>query len=44
MENYGPQFKQELRPVSVQPEAKKWFLVFKDYKTKKFFKNEKNEQ
>lgn len=44
MENYGPQFKQELRPVSVQTEAKKWFLVFKDYKTKKFFKNEKNEQ
>ena len=28
----------------VQTEAKKWFLVFKDYKTKKFFKNEKNEQ
>ena len=44
MENYGPQFKHELRPVSVQPEAKIWFLVFKDCKTKKIFLNEKNEQ
>ena len=43
MENYSPQFEQELRPVSVQTEAKKWFLVFKDCKTKKFFLNEKNE-
>ena len=43
MENYGPQFKHELRPVSVQSEAKKWVLV-SDCKTKKIFFNKKNEQ